>query len=455
MTWRRDGDAPKRINWKTNLFAIWLSQFLSLSAFSFALPFFPLYIKEKGIVPAGDAQFWSAIFFAAAPVSLMVMSPVWGALGDRYGRKMMLVRANLGGSFALYLMALVDNIEGLLVLRLFQGAFTGTTPAAQTLVSTGTPDRNQGLALGLLMAGVSAGNSAGLFFGGRCAMHYGPETSFKVSGALLFLSTLLVIFAVRENFIRPLQSITPPPGTRSARLRRRREIVGNFLAGLPVLLAIGFTAYIQTFDPPFLSLFIDHLFRMEPETAALSDSVVTSQVYGITGSLTLLSTIGAMLGSIIAGFIMDRRTPPLAWSLMSGLAGLGSLWIFLMPSLSSVALGRAACQFFLGAIASSLVVVLSRMTPSSKRGAALGWSVTTRSVGWILAPISGAFAGSRFGWPESYGVITLLCLIQAPMLAGLAHRYAFAFHPEEEDPPSLSSIGDSCISAPSVHGKPS
>ncbi|MDR3077543.1 MAG: MFS transporter, partial [Planctomycetota bacterium] len=333
-----------------------------------------------------------------------------------------------------------------------QGAFTGTTPAAQTLVATGTPDQKQGFAMGLLMAGVSAGNSAGLFFGGICAMHYGPETSFKVSGALLFLSTLLVMLAVRENFIRP--GAPPVVNTKSARLRRRRESVGNFLAGLPILLVIGFVAYIQTFDTPFLSLFIDSLFRLEPEAAGLASPEITSQVYGITGNLTVLSTIGAMLGSIAAGFLMDRKTPPLAWGLMSVLAGLGSLWIFLLPSLSSVALGRAVCQLFLGAVASTLVVVLSRMTPSPKRGAALGWSVTVRSVGWILSPLSGALSGSRFGWSGSYGVVTLLCLAQTPMLAGLARRYASAFHPEEEDPSSLDSIGASCITTPSGHGKP-
>ncbi|MDR1536362.1 MAG: MFS transporter [Planctomycetota bacterium] len=452
--WRpKPGEKPARtVDWKTNLAAIWLSQFLSLTAFSFALPFFPLYIREKNIVPPGDAQFWSAVFFAAAPVSLMIMSPIWGILGDKYGRKMMLVRANLGGAFALYLMALVDNMEALLVLRLFQGAFTGTTPAAQTLVATGTPDRRQGFAMGLLMAGVSAGNSAGVFFGGICAKHYGPVASFKVSGILLFVSTLVVAGAVRENFVRP--GAPPVAATRSARFRRRREGIHNFLAGLPILLIIGFGAYLQTFDPPFLPLFVDFLFRQLPETRTLAAEAVIGEVYGATGRITLLSTLGAMCGSVLAGKIMDRKTPSWTWSAIAGLSGTGAAWTFLNPTLGGVAVGRGICQLFLGAAAAALIVILSRVTPTSKRGAALGWSVTVRSIGWILAPVSGAFCGQYFGWRESYGVISLLCLLQIPMFAYLAGRYASAFRPEDEDPPSLESIGESCLASPSGHGKP-
>ncbi len=130
----------KPVNWKTNLGAVWISQFISLSAFYFCLPFLPLYLKEKEIIPADQTAFWSGVLIAAAPVSMMVMSPIWGTLGDRYGRKMMLVRATLAGAFVLYLMGVVDNIEALIVLRLLQGAFTGTIPSAQSLVAAATPE---------------------------------------------------------------------------------------------------------------------------------------------------------------------------------------------------------------------------------------------------------------------------------------------------------------------------
>ncbi len=452
MSWvNRSKNPPKAVNWKTNLVALWISQFLSLAAFNFSLPFIPLYLREKGIVPADKVQLWAGIFIAAASVSLMIMAPIWGVMGDRYGRKMMLVRANLGGAFSLYLMALVDNIEALVVLRLFQGAFTGTSPAAQTLVATGTPDKNQGFAMGLIMSAVSAGNTAGLYFGGICAKYYGPEVSFKISGAILFASTLLVVLAVRENFVRP--EILPGPNTRSARIRRRRESFNNFMAGLPVLLVVGYIAYLQTFDAPFLSLFIDDIFRHGPAAVGMDSSLIVGEVYGLIGNLSLLSTIGAMVGSIAAGVIMDRRLPAYTWTIVSLLTGAGLLWIYLEPSLFSLGMGRAMFMLLASALASAVIVILGRMTPSSKRGAALGWSTTIRSVGWILAPLSGAFAAQHLGWAPTYGLLAALSILLIPGFAYLERRYRSAFSPEDEDPPSIGSVGKTMISAPGGPGK--
>ena len=451
MSWlKRSNVPPKAVNWKTNLVALWLSQFLSLAAFGFSVTFVPLYLKKQSIVPADEVPFWSGLFIAAASLSLMIMSPIWGVMGDRYGRKMMLVRANLGGAFSLYLMGLVDNIEALLVLRIFQGAFTGTAPAAQTMVTAATPDRNQGFAMGLIMAAVNAGNMAGFYFGGICAQHYGPVVSFKISGAILFVSTLLVVFAVRENFVRPEK--LPENTTRSARLRRRRESITNFMMGLPVFLVIGYVAYIQAFDGPFLSLYIDSLHREGLGAGAVIDDT-GGEVYGLTGRLSLLSSVGAMVGSIIAGVIMDRKLPSWTWVLVSVLTGGGLFWVALDSSMTSLALGRAVFLFFISGLSSVLVVILGRMTPSSKRGAALGWSVSIRAVGWVFAPLSGAYLAQTFGWSAAYGVMAGLCIPLIPAFIWLERRYGSAFHPDEEDPPSIGSVGKSHISAPSGQGR--
>lgn len=426
---RHDTARREPVNWKINLFVLCLSQFLSLAAFNVSLPFFPLYLKAKGIVPAEEVQFWAGVYLAAAPVSLMIMSPIWGMLGDKFGRKMMLVRANFGGGIALYLMALTDGIGTLLILRLIQGAFTGTTPAAQTLVSAETPDEKQGMAMGLMMAAVSAGQSAGFFLGGSLAEHYGPEFSFKVSGVLLVSSALLALAAVRENFVRPVEPLHLP--SESARMRVRRETTENFLRGLPMLLVIGYIAYVQTFDGPFYALFIDSLFRSDAVATgqAFSPEEIVHRVYGLTGTIGLLSSIGAIIGSVIAGAVMDRKLPGWIWAAAGGLAGVGPLWIGLSPKLLTMSIGRPLFMLFMSGLASALVVMLARMTPRSKRGAALGWAVTIRSLGWIVAPLSGAAAASALSWNGVFMLLTVFCLIQIPVFLYLERRYPVAFHP--------------------------
>jgi len=54
------------VNWKQNLIVIWLSQFLSIMGFCFALPFMPYFIqKDLGIRDPQDLNFWVAVCSAA------------------------------------------------------------------------------------------------------------------------------------------------------------------------------------------------------------------------------------------------------------------------------------------------------------------------------------------------------------------------------------------------------
>ncbi len=456
MIWSPKSQTLKApVNWKVNLASIWASQFISLAAFAFCLPFLPIYLRESGIVPAGEVAKWSSILISLASVSMMFFSPMWGTLGDKYGRKMMLIRANLAGGFVLYLMGVIDNLEGLMVLRLLQGAFTGTIPAAQSLVTANTPDKNQGFAIGLIMAAVNAGNMAGNYFGGMCAKYYGPVTSFKIGGIMMFLSTLLVVFLVRENFVRP-EPVIPSALTPSVRLRRRREQIRNFKEGLPIFIAICFIAFLSTYDSPYISLYIDDLYRNGEAALAgprLAEDAITREVYGIIGWVSALSSVAAMSGSIAAGVLMDRKLSTWLWALIAGMCAGGCLWMSLEKDLLGLCLGRCLFLFFVSGLASALVVVLGRMTPNAKKGGAMGWAATVRSVGWIAAPLTGAYLAGHWSAGGAYGALCVLCLLLLPLFMYLHTRYQSAFYPEEEDPPSLESVGGSNVSTPGGQGR--
>lgn len=453
MSWLKRSAGPKKpVNWKVNLAALWVSQFLTLSSFYFCLPFLPLYLRENNIVPADEVTYWAGIFSSAGPVSMMIISPIWGILGDQYGRKMMLVRATLSGAFCLYLMGTVTNIEALIVLRMLQGAFTGTVPSAQTLVVTNTPDKNQGFAVGLLMAAVNAGYMAGTFFGGQCARYYGAVMTFKIAGFMLLAATVLVVALVRENFVRPEKL---PQGTQSARLRRRRESLTNFRAGVPIFLTIGFIALVQSYDGPFLSLYVDALYRRGLETAAvvMSDAAITSEVYGVVGIIGGIASLAAMLGSIAVGTVMDKKLPDWIWAGIAAVSAAGLFWVSSSDTMTGLVIGRSIFLFFINGLASVGVVILSRMTPSSKRGAALGWSNTARSMGWAIAPISGAHIADAYGFPSSYLVLAIVCSLLVPTFLYLDKRYRQAFHPMDDDPPSINSVGQSHVSSPGGQGR--
>ena len=78
-------------------------------AFGFVLPFLPLFLKEIGVTPESAVVFWSGALVTSTGVSLAIFSPIWGALADRHGRKVMVLRAMLVGGLIIALMGLVQT----------------------------------------------------------------------------------------------------------------------------------------------------------------------------------------------------------------------------------------------------------------------------------------------------------------------------------------------------------
>ena len=153
--------------WKKYLCVIWIAQFMSAIGFSFGLPFISYLMQEDmGITDEKQLAYWIAAFSAACPLTMMFFSPIWGALGDRYGRKKMLLRSYVGGAVAIGLISIAQDPVTLVFLRVVQGAFCGTMSASQTLLSTQTPREHTGFALGALNSAMFSGTIAGSFAGG-------------------------------------------------------------------------------------------------------------------------------------------------------------------------------------------------------------------------------------------------------------------------------------------------
>ncbi|MEZ4657524.1 MAG: MFS transporter [Caldilineaceae bacterium] len=189
--------------WRRNLYILFSIQVLSTAGFSLVFPFLPLYVKEIGIATRGSVEFWSGLVFSSQAVTMMFASPIWGSVADRYGRKMMLVRATIGGAILIGLMGFVQNAEQLVVLRTIQGLVTGVLAAGNALVAANTPKEHTGAALGLMQMGRWAGVAVGPVIGGIIGDAFGFRESFWITGIMLGLAGLCVIIWVREDFHQP------------------------------------------------------------------------------------------------------------------------------------------------------------------------------------------------------------------------------------------------------------
>src|SRR5437588_12160961 len=102
-----DGERPDR--WRRSLYAICAMQFTATVAFSSALPFLPLYLQELGIRDRGENAIWAGVLVSGTAFIMALIAPLWGAVADRFGRKMMVTRVLVGDAVLIALMGAAPN----------------------------------------------------------------------------------------------------------------------------------------------------------------------------------------------------------------------------------------------------------------------------------------------------------------------------------------------------------
>jgi len=275
-------------NWKRTLIIIFLAQLASAVGFSTIFPFLPLYVAELGSSTGLKLEFLAGAVFSAQALTMMLASPFWGVLADRYGRKVMVVRANAGGAISILLMAFVQSAEQLVLLRALQGLLSGVISANNALIASIAPRRHTGFAMGLLQVGLGAGFALGPLLGGLIADWYGYREVFYVTAGLLLLSSLLVLVGVREDkepyraegshvqFFQVWKQSLARPGVKAAYTLR-------FLASLGRMLLV-----------PVIPLFIVTLSAL-----SFSENTFTGLVVGVSSATTTAS-------AVILGRLADR-----------------------------------------------------------------------------------------------------------------------------------------------------
>jgi len=130
-TQERRGARPQ--SWQRNLYALTVASFLMFTAFGFVFPFLPLFISELGVGDLQQVEVWSGVSSFGQAMVLSAFSPIWGAVADRRGRRLMVLRAAFGGGVVIGLMGLSQNIWQFMALRF------GTNDVARAETAATTP----------------------------------------------------------------------------------------------------------------------------------------------------------------------------------------------------------------------------------------------------------------------------------------------------------------------------
>src|ERR1700712_2988293 len=112
---------PETAHWMRNMVVCLVGSFTTIVAMTLLLPFLPIYVEELGVTDKAAVVQWSGIAYGATFFAAALVAPLWGRLGDIYGRKLMLVRASFGMAICMSLTGMVQTVWQLVLLRLLIG----------------------------------------------------------------------------------------------------------------------------------------------------------------------------------------------------------------------------------------------------------------------------------------------------------------------------------------------
>jgi MFS transporter, DHA1 family, multidrug resistance protein len=351
---------------------LFAAQLLTSMGFSTIFPFLPQFVEHLGSSTGLPILLLVTAVFSGQALAMMIASPVWGALADRFGRKRMVERALYSGAVLIALMAFVRSAEELVALRVIQGLTTGVVAATTSMVASVVPRDRLGYAMGVMQTALWSGVSVGPVIGGVLEYAFGYRAAFAITAGLLLVGGLLVTTLVRERFV-------PPP--------RGRGGVRGFTAGLAAVVAapsvttifaVRFLAWSgRTMIVPFLPLFV----------AALMAGSAAAGI--VTGLAIGASSLAGTLTSIALGRLGDRvghRRVLLSGAVVTALLYLplsqvqGAWQLVVLYALTGAAIGG---------VLPSLSALLAQRTDASRAGAVYGLDNAVGAGARALSPMIG------------------------------------------------------------------
>ena len=382
-----DSSEAQNPYWRRNLAVSLVGSFTIIVAMTLLLPFLPLYVEELGVSGHAAIVQWSGIAYGATFFAAALVAPLWGRLGDRYGRKAMLVRASLGMAVAMSLTGLAQDIWQLVLLRVLIGFAGGYSSGSMILVAMQTPKNRSGWALGTLSAGIMAGNLVGPLVGGALPPLIGIRNTFFLAGAVIFVSFLATVLFIKEGQLRPTAAT-------DAREAGGRQGAWRQIPDKGPVAAMLFTGMLLMFATmsiePILTVYVGQLIEQQ------------SRVTLISGVVMSAAALGSILSASRLGRLADRIGH---WNVITGALAVSALLLvpqaFVTSGWQLVAL-RFLMGLALGGLLPCITTVIRHNVPDGVGGNVLGFSISAQYVGQVVGPLAGGFVGGHFGMPAVF-----------------------------------------------------
>ncbi len=378
------------------LTVIYVAVFLDLVGFGMLIPDIQLRAEQLG------APGWLiGVMLASTFIIQVPISPHWGKLSDRIGRKPVLIACTAFSAAGMLCYGLAGTIPLMILSRVLSGFGGANVAVAQALVADGTSPEQRTVVMGRISAAITAGLVGGPVAGGFIGSYWNSHWVGYIAAAGSALGAILILLFV------PQQKPKPQEGT-----SRRLLFDFGLLRELPQVRQIAIVATIAWFSLALLEGTFGRLIKQTMGFGKFEFGII----FGYESLIGFL--IQALFLTWIITRIRDFKLLRLGYLLQGlGLAATPFAYLVPVPGVWLLVLILISTVYALGAGVAGPTVnsLASNLTPDHRQGELFGLLQGTRSIGFILGPIIG---GALFDWwfAAPYLVAGLTCLSAALIL---------------------------------------
>ncbi|WP_033445705.1 MFS transporter [Ornithinibacillus scapharcae] len=388
---------------------MWFANFFIAGSTTMVIPFLSLYIGSFGNYSDVYVQNWAGWVFLVTFIAAFIFSPIWGRVGDKYGRKKLLIFFALGIGVSVFLMGFATNVWQLFILRLLMGVFTGFIPMSQALIATQTPKNVAGKVLGTLQTGSITGSLMGPLLGGALADIFGFSTTFKWVSITIILSALIVLFGVHE---RRFEYATD----QEHKAYTRKEVLMHIVKHPILLVVMLVSALVQIAHfsvQPILSLYVGEIHG-------------TANIAFFSGIAFSAAGVGNLLMSRKWGKLGDQYGYIKFLIVLLFMAGIVYLPGAFVNSIWQLVIVRFLLGVSIGGIIPLRIAYIRHEAPLSMQGEVLGYNTSLRFLGNIIGPALGGLIAGFYGISTVFYFTSGLLILSGAflLLAWYKHEYA-------------------------------
>ena len=373
---------------KYNLRPLWIGLFIDILGFYIIIPYL-----SKLIVVFNTNEVMIGLLLATNALFSLFSAPMWGKLSDRYGRRPVLLIAEVGTFTAFLMVAFSNNLAMLFIARMVDGIFGGNYPITKAIITDSVPPKERGVQMtNIGVAHTLAGLVAPALGGFLAVILIAPEFPLFLSGlvasGLSFITIIITIFFVKESWPKSLREKAEKEIKIKVKIRKNKD--ATFLLIQYFFHTLSFMTYVGT-----LAIFIG--FLIGPEPAGISILLFVSGISRAIVRFTIFKPTIKLLGernTTIFGLVILTVS-----FFLVGICGYffrTELWIFIIIMVFA--------SYGVSCARGIMMSKITRTVTHKERGKINGMTSTMDSIGQVIGPLLGTFLIQEFPlyW---YGIV--------------------------------------------------